>query len=118
MNAGRLKLVSAMISSVFTGCSGSSGSHSSPNTIGSSGGTVTEASGAKVVIPAGALTQDTAIAVTQTSAGAPALTSGVTPFGPTYAFTPHGTSFALPVTITVPFDPSSVPAGTTPILYK
>ncbi len=89
-----------------------------PTGIGASGGTVTEASGAKVVVPAGALTTSTAIAVTQTSTGAPALPAGVTAFGPIYAFTPHGTAFATPVTITVPFDPSSVPAGTTPVLYK
>jgi uncharacterized delta-60 repeat protein len=64
------------------------------------------------------LTQDTAIAVTQTSAGAPALPAGVTAFGPIYAFTPHGTSFAVPVTMTVPFNPASVPKGTTLALYK
>lgn len=86
--------------------------------IGSAGGTVTEPSGAKVVIPPGALTTNTAIAVTQTSTGAPALPTGVTPFGQIYAFTPHGTAFAAAVTITVPFTPTQVPAGTTPVLYK
>jgi uncharacterized delta-60 repeat protein len=89
-----------------------------PAGIGASGGTVTEASGAKAVIPAGALTAQTDIKVTQTSAGAPALPAGVTAFGQIYAFTPHGTSFATPVTITVPFDSGSVPAGTSPTLYK
>jgi uncharacterized delta-60 repeat protein len=86
--------------------------------IGATGGTVTEASGAKVVVPAGALAAQTNIAVTQSSNGAPALPAGVTNFGPIYAFTPHGTTFAAPVTITVPFDPTKVPAGTTPVLYK
>jgi uncharacterized delta-60 repeat protein len=87
--------------------------------IGSAGGTVTEASGAKVVIPAGALTTNIAIAVAQASAAsAPPLPAGVTPFGSMYATTPHGTTFAKPVTITIPFDPSKVPAGTTPVLYK
>jgi len=88
------------------------------NGIGSAGGMVTEPSGAKAVIPAGALTSNTAIAVTQTSAGAPPLPAGVTAFGPIYAFTPHGTTFAAPVTITVPFDPGQVPGGTTVALYK
>jgi uncharacterized delta-60 repeat protein len=86
--------------------------------IGPAGGTVSEPSGAKVVIPAGALTSNTPIAVTQTSAGAPPLPAGVTLFGPIYAFTPHGTTFAAPVTITVPFDPAKVPGGTTVALYK
>jgi uncharacterized delta-60 repeat protein len=87
--------------------------------IGSAGGTVTEPSGGKVVIPAGALTTNTAIAIAQTTAASlPPLPAGVTPFGPMYATTPHGTAFAKPVTITIPFDPSKVPAGTTPVLYK
>src|SRR5262245_15628754 len=89
-----------------------------PAGIGAAGGTVTEASGAKVVIPAGALSAQTEIKVTQTSVGAPALPAGVTALGSIYAFTPHGTSFAKAVTITVPFNPASVPAGTSPALYK
>src|SRR6185295_520227 len=89
-----------------------------PAGIGTAGGTVTEASGAKVVIPSGALTANTDIKVTQSAAGAPALPAGVTAFGQIYAFTPHGTAFAKAVTITVPFDPASVPAGTSPVLYK
>jgi len=67
---------------VLTGCGGSGATEpSSAPKIGPAGGTVTEASGAKVVIPTGALTQDTAIAVTQTSVRAPALPTGVTPSG-------------------------------------
>ncbi|HXJ87173.1 MAG TPA: Calx-beta domain-containing protein [Candidatus Binatia bacterium] len=103
----------------LTGCGGH-GTTDPPSAqkIGAAGGTVTEASGAKVVVPAGALTQDTPITVSQTSAGAPPLPAGVTAVGPIYAFTPHGTSFAVPATITVPFEPASVPGGTTPVLYK
>lgn len=86
--------------------------------IGPAGGMASEASGAQVVIPSGALSAATPIAVTRTSAGAPALPAGVTAFGPMFAFTPHGTSFAVPATITVPFDPASVPAGRTPRLFK
>lgn len=59
--------------------------------IGAAGGTVSEASGAQIVIPAGALSVSTPIAVTQDSTGAPALPAGVTAAGPIYAFTPHGT---------------------------
>jgi uncharacterized delta-60 repeat protein len=74
--------------------------------------------GAKVVIPPGALATDTTITIEQTSAGSPPLPGGVTAFGPMFALTPHGTTFAVPVTLTVPFDPASVPAGVTPTLYK
>ena len=87
-------------------------------TIGAAGGTVTSPGGAQVVVPAGALAQNTAIAVTQSSAGAPALPAGLTAFGQMFAFTPHGTTFAVPVTITLPFDLKSVPAGSTPAVYK
>src|SRR5215831_1956694 len=88
---------------VLTGCGGHSTTNPPSLKIGPAGGTVTEASGAKVVIPPGALTQDSPIAVTQIAAGAPALPTGVTAVGAIYAFTPHGTVFASPVTITIPF---------------
>jgi uncharacterized delta-60 repeat protein len=86
--------------------------------IGAAGGTVNGPFGAQVAIPASALATSTSIGIEQSSVGAPALPAGVTAFGPIFAFTPHGTSFAVPVTITVPFDPALVPPGTTPALYK
>lgn len=100
------------------GCGGPPAPPSVTVTVGAAGGTVTGPSGAKVVIPAGALAKDTPIGIAQTGAGAPALPSGTATFGPMFAFTPHGTVFAKPVTITVPFDPGQVPAGTTPVLLK
>ncbi len=86
--------------------------------IGAAGGTVNGPSGAQVIVPAGALTTNTTIGIEQSNVGAPALPAGVTAFGPIFAFTPHGTTFATLVSITVPFDPASVPVGTTPALYK
>jgi ZU5 domain len=86
--------------------------------VGPAGGTVTGPNGAQVVIPAGALAAQTPIAVEQSSAGAPATPAGMTGFGAMFAFTPHGTSFAVPVTVTVPFNAAAVPAGATPVLYK
>jgi len=89
-----------------------------PATVGVAGGTVAGPNGAQVVIPPGALAAATPIAVAQASAGSPAVPSGMAAFGATYAFTPHGTTFSTPVTITVPFDAASVPAGASPVLYK
>src|ERR1044072_2999363 len=89
-----------------------------PSGIGAGGGTVTGRSGSKVEIPSGALAAVTQIAVDQTSTGAPPLPSGLTPIGQMFAFTPHGTTFATPVTLTMPFDPGAVPAGRTPALFK
>jgi uncharacterized delta-60 repeat protein len=86
--------------------------------IGAAGGTVSGPNGAKVVIPPGALATDTTIAVEQTSAGAPAFPAGFSAFGQMFAFTPHGITFAVPVTVTLPFDAAAVPAGVAPALYK
>src|SRR5690606_34128884 len=84
--------------------------------IGPAGGTVT-GSGARVVVPAGALLASTAVAVEQSSQGAPPLPAELTGIGPMFAFTPHGTQFAAPVTVTVPYTESAA-AGATPVLYK
>jgi uncharacterized delta-60 repeat protein len=86
--------------------------------VGAAGGTASGPGGAAVVIPAGALATALTIVIEQTAAGSPALPGGLTPLGSMFAFTPHGTGFAVPVTITVPFDPALVPAGATPGLYK
>jgi alpha-tubulin suppressor-like RCC1 family protein len=113
----------AALSTVLVACGSGSGSAPPPPapppaTVGPAGGTVNGPSGAQVVIPAGALSAATAIAVDQSSTGAPALPAGTTTFGAMFAFTPHGTSFAVPVTITVPFNAAAVSAGATPVLYK
>ena len=86
--------------------------------IGPAGGTVIGPNGASVVIPPGALVTNTTITITQTSAGSPAMPAGFIGLGLMFALTPHGTTFAVPVTVTIPFDPASVPAGVTPVLFK
>jgi len=103
-------------------CGGGGGDEPAPpavtSGIGPAGGTVNGPSGARVVVPPGALAAATPIGVAQSSAGAPALPAGLSTVGAVFAFTPHGTTFAVPVTITVPFDPASVPAGALPVVYK
>jgi uncharacterized delta-60 repeat protein len=86
--------------------------------VGAAGGTVVGPNGTKVVIPPGALAADTTINIEESSAGAPALPPGLTVRGPMYAFTPHGTTFAVPVTLTLPFDGSAIPSGSGPAFYK
>lgn len=86
--------------------------------IGAAGGSVAGPGGSSVTVPAGALTSNVDIQVEQSSAGSPALPAELTAVGSMFAFTPHGTTFALPVTISLPFDPSRVPPGATPALYK
>jgi uncharacterized delta-60 repeat protein len=103
------------------GDSGGSGTTNAPpptSGIGPAGGTVNGPNGSKVVIPPGALAVNTPIAITQIASSTTALPAGLTRVGQMFALTPHGTTFAVPVTITVPFDPATVAAGTTPGLYK
>jgi uncharacterized delta-60 repeat protein len=86
--------------------------------IGAAGGTVSGPAGVSVVIPATALATEVRIQIEQTSTGAPALPAGVTASGQMFALTPHGTSFASPITVTLPFNPALVPAGAVPAVYK
>ncbi|MDL1861204.1 hypothetical protein FBR04_09265 [Betaproteobacteria bacterium PRO7] len=114
----RLMLLSSLLL-LLAACSGSGGeAQQNVPTVGPAGGTVSGPNGARVVIPPGALANATPIAIAQSASGAPAVPSGFNAFGPMYAFTPHGTTFVAPVTVTVPFDPARVPAGATPVLYK
>lgn len=122
---------SSLLVVLFTGIAGCGGSSATdatsppaPTTIGAAGGTVTStggsanAAGAKVEIPPGALGADTAISVEESGIGAPALPAGITPFGPVFELTPHGTSFTTPATLTLPLAASPLPAGTRLALYK
>ena len=86
--------------------------------VGAGGGTVFGPNGAKVEVPPGALAADTVIRIEQSSAGAPALPGDFSAQGQMFAFTPHGTTFSLPVTLTLPFDGAGVQPGMTPALYK
>jgi alpha-tubulin suppressor-like RCC1 family protein len=114
----RLILLSSLLL-LLAACGGSGGeAQQNVPMVGAAGGTVTGPHGAQVVIPPGALSTATPIAIAQSASGAPAVPAGFNAFGPMYAFTPHGTTFAAPVTVTVPFDPAQVPAGATPVLYK
>ena len=90
-----------------------------PVGIGPAGGSGDGPNGARVVIPAGALGTFVDIRVAAAGAGTPAFPpTGVTAIGGVYAFTPHGTAFAQPATVRVPFDPAALPAGATPRLYR
>ena len=100
------------------GDGGGGGTQQSGAVVGTAGGTVVGPNGAKVVIPAGALATNTTINIAQIAASTAVLPVGFSVSGQMFAFTPHGTTFAVPVTMTLPFNPASVPAGTTPQFYK
>lgn len=99
----------------LTGCSGGgseSADASAPPagtapTIGAAGGTVALPDGASVTVPAGALSAAVTVRVAMDASGAPALPAALAAAGSTYAITPHGSEFDLPVQVRVP-----VPAAT------
>jgi hypothetical protein len=80
--------------------------------VGRAGGTVS-GPGGEVVVPAGALAQDQTLSIHVATSGVPALPAGAVLLSGVLAFEPHGQSFAVPVTMTVAFDPRP---GTTPQL--
>jgi len=80
--------------------------------IGAGGGTFTTADGVTVEVPAGALSSNVTITVTR-APNAP-LPPGSRAVGDAYTFGPEGTQFQHPVTVTLPFDPAKLPAGTMP----
>ncbi len=116
----RLQLLAAICLVALAGCGGGDGElpappPSAPNpppavpppppppvVIGAGGGTVTEASGASIVIPAGALSASTTIRIARDSTGAPALPAGLTAAGSTFVITPHGGDFAEGVDVRLP----------------
>jgi PKD repeat protein len=73
----------------------------------------------QLTVPAGAVQQPTTISVAPVAEPmVPALPTGSAKVGTIYSFEPHGTTFAVPVTVRVPFDPAQVPAGATVGLFK
>jgi hypothetical protein len=102
---------------LVAGCqSGGSGTSSSSvaQTIGPAGGTATVSSGpiagAAIVVPAGALSSDVVITIAPGSDVASTVVQ-VQGAGPAVSFGPSGQTFSADVTLTIPFDPQSLPAG-------
>lgn len=80
-----------------------------PNIVGSTGGTVSAAGGAaSLTVPPGALTSDVKITV---AAAADPASDSRTVSGSTFQFGPAGTKFAQPVTLTLKYDKTKLPAG-------
>ena len=110
------RAVLTLLLTLLAACGGGGDGEPAP-TVGAAGGSVAGPAGASVTVPAGALAADTPVAIAASSDGAPPLPAG--PLGSAvFALTPHGTAFAKAVTVRLPVDPSAVPAGFTPRLYK
>jgi len=86
---------------VAASCSDKPG-NAAPAVIGPDGGTISEPSGATVIVPPGAMESDVTIRVAKDSTGAPALPEAVQGAGDVLAITPHGSEFKRPVTVRLP----------------
>ena len=102
--------LASMVGFLVAGC-GTDGPGSAASTVGPSGGEVSTPSGAGVSIPAGALAAATSITAAAV-ASTPTFT-GTTVVGGAVTFGPEGQQFAVPVTVTLPFSASLLPAGKT-----
>jgi alpha-tubulin suppressor-like RCC1 family protein len=87
-------------------------------TVGSQGGTIAGPNGIVLTVPADALAVDTSITIAVDAAGAPPLPANGRLLAPLVSLTPHGTSFGVPVSVSMPFDPGQLPSGQRAFLIK
>lgn len=126
----RWRLVFSGMAVLLSACGGGGGESSSKGAsvptvqsatgiLDSQGGAISSTTGVKLTVPPGAVSQPLAVYVKPVAeVSVPTLPSGMAKVGSIYSMEPHGTQFATPVTIHVPFDPSSLPAGASPALFK
>jgi hypothetical protein len=100
----------AVVLLVCGGCSATTKSNAQQS-VGTTGGDVTTSDGSGVAIPSGALPNT--VTVTATPATGAPTPMAATVVGTPYTFGPEGQQFSSPVTVTLAFDPSKLPAGKT-----
>ncbi|WP_341889830.1 hypothetical protein [Variovorax sp. YR752] len=116
-------LALGFVLALLAGCGGGGGSSGAPagsvtRTIGAAGGTIAGPGGVTLTVPAGALAADTALTIAIDDAGAPPLPGGLPLQGETVALLPHGTSFSVPVTLSMTLPAGSVEPGDELVLLK
>lgn len=109
----------ACLATLVAACGGSGGggggepppTASGTATIDSTGGSLSSAEGVRITVPAGAMSEAVTLRVASDTTGLHATLAGGTPepdkavaLSPTYAMTPHGTTFAQPVELRIPID--------------
>jgi hypothetical protein len=113
---GHVAFAFVLLTAFHVACSKSNGSPSGQGAaIGSQGGSVGGTDGSGITVPAGAIAAGSSVDVTITAdPGAPAPESSQwIVVGPPYLFGPEGQQFQQPVTVTLPFDPTEIPSGST-----
>lgn len=125
-----VRLIGALLLAVLAGCGGGNGDSSGTpqpqppppapvtQTVGAAGGMISGPNGVTVAIPPDALVSDTQITIAIDAAGAPLLPPVGQGIGPIVSITPHGTTFGVPITVSMPFDPTLLPTGEPVTLIK
>jgi uncharacterized protein YjdB/alpha-tubulin suppressor-like RCC1 family protein len=109
MRLSRLLFVAATLTFPVASCSESTSPSPTPGGIGAAGGTAASSNNAAtVVIPAGALAGNTAVTVASATS---VLANAGLVTGSAFEFGPAGTTFTVPVTITIKYDPATLPAN-------
>lgn len=109
---------------LLAGCGGGDGGPSAApaasvtRTLGAAGGTIAGPGGVTLNVPPGALAADTALTIAIDDEGAPALPGSLPLQGEAIALLPHGTSFSVPVTLSMDLPAGSVAPGDEPVLLK
>jgi len=115
MAAGGCRALAAAGALLVAACGGGGGvdgGESAPDTpvpqaaptIGAAGGAVSEATGARVVVPAGAVDTPVTLRIAKDGTGAPPLPAVAAAAGAVYTITPHGGAFAAHAEVTIPVD--------------
>ncbi len=83
--------------------------------VGATGGTVASSDGrVTLILPAGAVSTGLALTITPTASPPTPLAGTTAVRGTTYVFGPEGAQFGVPVTVTIKYDPASLPAWVLP----
>jgi hypothetical protein len=110
-------ILGAGVVAALVACGGGGSDAAAPPTTGAAGETTVGPDGSSVQVPADALRTPVTVRIAKDSTDAPAL-----PAGPiasdVYAITPHGTQFAHPATVRLPYNAQRLPSGATPVIAK
>lgn len=124
---GKIAAAACVASLLLAGCGGGDTPITTPTptpaapgiaTLDSEGGIVTGQDGATLTVPRSAINRLTTLTIARDSNDAPARPPEYPLAGNVYAVTPHGTTFAEPATVRVPFDRSMLAAGERVALLK
>lgn len=94
-----------MLVYLVVSCSSSEDSKIVAEKIGKEGGAISTPEGSELKVPEDALTDSVELSIHKTDSGSPKVPDEYSPAGDTFAFLPHGQTFDVSVTVTVPFTP-------------